>query len=104
MMSLSNLDKKRFRTIGHDLKPIVIIAQKGLTENIRQEIDRALESHELIKLKIQIPDRQAKQALVAEITAQAKAEVVQQVGHVVLLYRAAKRPDPKLSNLLRKTR
>ena len=44
-MSISNADKKRFRQIGHDLKPIVTIAQKGLTENILLEIKRALSDH-----------------------------------------------------------
>ena len=37
-MSLSNAEKKRFRAISHALKPSVIIAQKGLTENVAQEI------------------------------------------------------------------
>ena len=101
-MSLTNTEKKRFRAIGHNLKPVVIIAQKGLTENIGLEINRALDSHELIKLKLQIPDRAAKQQLTEEICKNYKAEAVQTIGHVLLLYRAAKRPDPKLSNLLRK--
>ena len=100
-MSLSNAEKKRFRTIGHNLKPVVIIAQKGLTENIGQEINRALESHELIKIKLQVPDRESKQELITEICETYRAEAVQTIGHVLLLYRAAKKPDPKLSNLLR---
>ena len=49
-MSLSNAEKKRFRAMSHALKPSVIIAQKGLTENVAQEIHRALEAHELIKI------------------------------------------------------
>ena len=81
---------------------MVIIAQKGLTENIGLEINRALDSHELIKLKFQIPDRAAKQKLTEDICKNYKAEAVQSIGNVLLLYRAAKRPDPKLSNLLRK--
>ena len=51
-MSASNNDKKKFRTIGHQLKPVVIIAQKGLTENIKEEIDRALTDHELSLIHI----------------------------------------------------
>ena len=47
-MPLDNSDKKRFRSIGHNLNPVVIIAQKGLSENIIEEIDRALKDHELI--------------------------------------------------------
>ena len=66
-MSASNNDKKKFRTIGHQLKPVVIIAQKGLTENIKEEIDRALTDHELIKIKLLTSTRDAKKELM-EVT------------------------------------
>ena len=66
-MSASNSDKKKFRTIGHQLKPVVIIAQKGLTENIKEEIDRALTDHELIKIKLLTSTRAAKKELM-EVT------------------------------------
>ena len=101
-MSLSNAEKKRFRAISHALKPSVIIAQKGLTENAAQEIDRTLEAHELIKIKLQVHDREKRKAMIEEICGTHQAESVQSIGHVVLLYRAAKRPDPRLSNLIRK--
>ena len=101
-MSLSNTEKKQFRSIGHNLKPVVIIAQNGLSENVSQEIDRALKDHELIKVKVQIPDRDSKQQLIEEICKTHGAECVQTIGHIALLYRAAKKPDPRLSNLKRK--
>lgn len=101
-MSISNSDKKKFRTIGHHLNPIVIIAQKGLTENIKEEIKRALKDHELIKIKLVTSTRQAKKELTEEICTEFQAECIQSIGHVILVYRAAKNPDPKLSNLQRK--
>ena len=101
-MSLSNAEKKRFRAISHALKPSVIIAQKGLTENVAQEIHRALEAHELIKIKLQVPDREKRRAMIEEICVTHQAESVQSIGRVELLYRAAKQPDPRLSNLIRK--
>ena len=99
-MSLSNADKKRYRQIGHGLNPVVTIAQKGLSDNIREELERALTEHELIKVKI-IADRDEKKALTGQICTDFKAECVQSIGHVILLFRAAKKPDPKLSNLAR---
>jgi RNA-binding protein len=101
-MSLDNADKKRFRSIGHNLKPVVIIAQKGLTENIIGEIDRALKEHELIKIKLITSTREDKRKLTEKICADFNAQCIQSIGHVILIYRAAKKPDPKLSNLLRK--
>lgn len=100
-MALTNAVKKRFRSIGHNLKPVVIIAQKGITENIHDEIERALKDHELIKLKLALPNHDDKKALIATICSEFKAECVQSIGHVALLYRATKKPDPRLSNLLR---
>ncbi len=101
-MSLDNADKKRFRTIGHNLKPVVVIAQKGLTENISKEIERALKEHELIKIKLITSTREDKQVLTEKICADFSAIRIQNIGNIILIYRAAKRPDPKLSNLLRK--
>lgn len=100
-MALSNTLKKRFRAIGHNLMPVVIIAQKGISENIHDEIERALEDHELIKLKLVAANRSDKRALTLSLCSEFKAQCVQSIGHVVLLYRAAENPDPRLSNLLR---
>ena len=100
-MSASNSDKKKFRTIGHQLKPVVIIAQKGLTENIKEEIDRALTDHELIKIKLLTSTRAAKKELMEVICSEFNAECLQSIGHIILIYRAAKKPGPNLSNLLR---
>jgi len=99
-MPLNNKQLKQFRSIGHHLSPIVIIA-KGLSENINSEIDRALNDHELIKLKVHSNDREVKKALVQSICKERDAELVQQIGHVALIYKAAKKPNPKLSNILR---
>ena len=100
-MTLSNADKKTFRAIGHQLKPVITVAEKGLTENIQLELERALNDHELIKLKLIAGDKAERTALVDEICALSKGVAVQTIGHMLLLYRAAKKPDPKLSNLLR---
>lgn len=98
---LSSGHKKRYRAIGHTLKPIVTIGGKGLTESLLTELERALEDHELIKIKLAIVDRELRQVTVTEICQQSGAEVVQAIGKTVLLFRAAKKPKPKLSNLIR---
>ena len=100
-MSLSNADKKQYRAIGHQLKPVITIAEKGLSESVLLELERALSDHELIKVKIVAADKTAKADLADEIAREATAEVVQSIGHMLLLFRAAKKPNPRLSNLLR---
>lgn len=100
-MSLSSDQKKRFRTIAHHLKPVVIIAEKGISEGVLTELERALEDHELIKLKINVAERDDKQLIIAELVEQTGAELVQTIGKVAVLYRPAKKQNPKLSNLTR---
>jgi len=100
-MTSSNEDKKHLRRLGHNLKPVVTIAGNGLSETVNAEIERALTDHELIKVKLVADDRDSKKALTEAICADHKAELVQSVGHVLLLFRKSKTPDPRLSNLLR---
>lgn len=100
-MPLSIAEKKRFRRIGHELSPVVLTGGQGLTEGILAETDRALEDHELIKVRVNGQDREERAAAMQEIAKQTKAQVVQIIGKIVLLYRPAKKPDARKSNLLR---
>ncbi|MFZ5560330.1 MAG: ribosome assembly RNA-binding protein YhbY [Pseudomonadota bacterium] len=100
-MRLSIAEKKNFRRIGHELKPVVMTGGQGLTENVLAEIDRALEDHELIKVRISADDRDDRAAAMKMVGSHCKAEIVQTIGKIVLLYRPARKPNPKLSNLLR---
>lgn len=100
-MSLSTAEKKRLRQIGHHLNPVVLLGSNGLTESVLAEIDARLEDHELIKVRVGGEDREERLALIANIAKSNHAEIAQVIGKLVLLYRPAKKPDPKLSNLLR---
>lgn len=100
-MKLTPEQKKRFRTIGHQLSPIVTVAEKGLTDTVSAEIERALNDHELIKVKVISEDRNKKSALIESLCKSTGAELVQQIGHIALILRKAKEPNPKLSNIVR---
>ncbi|HNJ87543.1 MAG TPA: ribosome assembly RNA-binding protein YhbY, partial [Agitococcus sp.] len=100
-MSLSIAEKKRFRQIGHQLNPVVLLGGHGLTEAVLAEIDRALEDHELIKVRLGGEDRELRLAMIDEIVQSTNCQAVQTIGKLVLLYRAAKKPNPRLSNILR---
>lgn len=100
-MPLSQQDKKRFRQIGHHLKAVLISGDKGLTESFLEELDRRLEDHELIKVKINAATREQRAELAQTLCQSSGATLVQRIGNIALLYRAAAKPDPKLSNILR---
>ena len=91
-MNISSTQKKHFRKIGHQLKPIIMIGDKGLSDAIIKEVNRALEDHELIKIKTSGGDRDAKNEIKAKILESSDAQLIQAIGHILLIYRAA-RPE-----------
>ena len=93
--------KKQFRTIGHKLNPIVTIAANGLSAGVLAELNRALDDHELIKVKLAIAERDERKEVVTELEALPNVELIQEIGKVVILYRHNKKANPKLSNLHR---
>ncbi|WP_372965855.1 ribosome assembly RNA-binding protein YhbY [Marinobacter sp.] len=100
-MSLSAEQRREYRAIAHNLKPVIIVGDKGLSEGLQEELDRALNDHELIKIKVASQDREARQEAIEELCKNSKAELVQTIGKIAVILRRAKKPNPKLSNLLR---
>lgn len=100
-MSLKGAQKKALRSIGHHLNPVVLVSENGLSEGLLKEVERALNDHELIKIRFVITERDERVALIEQLAQQVQAEVVQTIGKMALFYRPAKKPNPKLSNLLR---
>ena len=97
-MKLSDQPKRHLRGLGHALKPVVILGNAGLTENVAMEIDQALTHHELIKVRVNAADRESRAALIEAICAQTKGQAVQTIGHILLLYRRnPKKPRVPLS-------
>lgn len=100
-MSLSKQEIKHLRQIGHQLNPVVSIGENGVSDGALAELDRALEDHELIKVKLAIADREDRTEVAEYLLEKSGAELVQKIGKIILIKRAAKKPNPKLSNLLR---
>ena len=74
--------------MAHDLKPFVMIGQHGLSESVLAELESTLLKHELIKIKLRVSDREEKQQIVDKILKISKAELVQVIGGVLVIYRA----------------
>ena len=86
-MSLPERHRRKLRQLGHARKPVVIVGGQGLRESVLAEIDGALAHHELIKVRVNAGDREARDAMIGTICETTGAELVQRVGHVALLYR-----------------
>jgi len=94
-MSLKAAQKKNLRRLAHHLKPLVTVADKGLSESVVAEIERALNDHELIKVKLR-GERDVRKTWAQSIAAQCKAELVLTIGQVACFYR--KHPEKPVIN------
>ncbi|WP_148053294.1 YhbY family RNA-binding protein, partial [Pseudomonas frederiksbergensis] len=63
-MPLNPEQKKQYKAIGHHLKPVLTVADNGLTEGVLAELERALADHELIKIQLNILDRESRLATI----------------------------------------
>jgi RNA-binding protein len=94
-MALSEKQLRFLRGKAHPLKPVVMLGQKGLTDNVVAETVQALRDHELIKVRVRAADRSQREAWLAELVSQSACTLVSRIGHVAVLYRAAS-PIPRL--------
>lgn len=84
---LSKNAQKFLRGMAHDTKPVVTVADKGLTENIMIELDICLDQHELVKVKLRT-DRESRQQHATKILAETGAQKIQSIGQTLTIFRA----------------
>ncbi|MBB3226893.1 RNA-binding protein [Luteibacter sp. Sphag1AF] len=95
-MSLSPTQRRYLRSLAHDLSPVILLGNKGATEAVAKELALALDRHELVKVKLSGGDREERDAQIDFLAKDTGAETVQQIGHVVVLFRRNEQ-EPKLA-------
>jgi RNA-binding protein len=91
-MALTPKQKSFLRGKAHHLDPVVMLGKEGVSAAVLKAADKALEDHELIKIKVPSADQTEFRETVDAIMTETKAEVVQTIGHLLVLYRQAKKP------------
>ena len=86
-MGLTSSERQKLKALAHKLDPLVFIGGKGLNEAVIAEIDFALKSHELLKVRAGAMDRHERDEAFSRICARTGAEPVQQVGKVFVIFR-----------------
>ena len=92
MNTLTSKQRKRLRGLAHALEPVVHVGKEGATAALVAQVARALDDHELIKIRF-VDGKADKAELVAAIVAATGAAEAGTVGHVAILYR--RQPDPE---------
>lgn len=89
-IALTNAQIRFLRGQAHDLKAMLQVGGKGVSDALTAEVDGALEHHELIKVKVAAEDREARDAMIAALAERTGAALVQRIGHTAVLYRPSK--------------
>jgi RNA-binding protein len=93
-MTITVKQKNYLKKLAHHLKPVVLLGNAGLSEGVINEINIALDHHELIKIKINAGDRTARKQIADEIQQQCSATFVTAIGRIAIFYRQG--PDKKI--------
>ena len=94
-MKLSERQKKFLRRQAHNLKPVISMGDKGITDALVKELSGTLEHHELIKIKVRTGDRDSRDEAIQQIVESSGAILISRVGNIATLYRPRKK-DPKI--------
>ena len=86
-LQLSTAERKDKRAEAHHLEPVVTIGNAGSTPAVVREVDAALRAHGLIKVRVSIDDRAAREAVLVALADELGAAPIQHIGKLVVLWR-----------------
>lgn len=94
-MSMSSARRRELKAQAHALQPVLQTGANGVTDAVIAEAEIAIEHHELIKLRLAGADRQQRSEMAACLAEKLHAEIVGQIGMVVILYRESRKNRKK---------
>jgi putative YhbY family RNA-binding protein len=110
-LRLTTAERRQKRADAHHLDPAVMIGSAGLTPAVRHEVDAALDAHGLIKVRLALDDREAREAMLLSLAEDLGAAPVQHIGKLVVLWRPMpekekaerddRMPGPKIVKILK---
>lgn len=91
-IQLTSGERRTLKARAHGLDPVVLIGDGGLTAAVLEEIDRSLNAHELIKVRVAGEDRDARSDILRRVCEDLGATAIQHIGRILVIYR--QRPEP----------
>jgi len=95
-MKLSKNQNRHLRSLAHELKPVVMIGQHGLKETIFEEMEVALNSHELIKVKVNAGDKAERDEMIEKLIKKSGSDLIQKIGSVAVFFKR-NTDEPKIA-------
>ncbi|ACJ33192.1 MAG: RNA-binding protein [Anoxybacillus sp.] len=87
---LTGKQKRFLRSLAHHLTPIFQVGKGGVNDNMIKQIADALEARELIKVSVLKNCEEEKEVVAEQLAEGAGAEVVQLIGHTIVLYKESR--------------
>jgi RNA-binding protein len=110
-IQLTPAQRKDKRADAHHLDPVVMIGGDGLTPAVVKEIDAALNSHGLIKVRVFSDERETRVTFFETLANQLNAAPIQHIGKLLVLWRPMppkekveredRKPGPRVVKLLK---
>lgn len=98
MIELTSKQRKALEKQAHDLNPVVIIGQHGVTENLLKMVEDSLKTHELIKVKFN-EYKDDKREYSEDIANRTDSNLVRVIGNVAIFYRQNEAPEKRIISL-----
>ena len=95
-MALTSKQRAFLKKKAHELNPLVRIGKDGVTESLIQSILEAIDSRELLKVKILQNCEKEKEEVLEEFSKCSEFEVVGIIGRTIILFRE-NRDKPTIS-------
>ena len=94
-IQLTPTERKVHRALAHHLDPVVMIGNDGLTPSVLKEIDLALNSHGLMKVRVLGDDRTQRESMFHELADQLGAAPIQHIGKLLIFWRPQHEKEKK---------
>jgi len=86
-LTITPTQRKTLKGDAHDLNPVVMIGNDGLTPAVIKEAKLAISHHGLIKIRVFGDDREARIAIFEELCDKLDAAPVQHIGKLLVIWR-----------------
>ncbi|MEW9500503.1 ribosome assembly RNA-binding protein YhbY [Jeotgalibacillus marinus] len=87
---LTGKQKRYLRAEAHHLSPIFQVGKGGVNDNMIKQVREALEARELLKISVLQNCEQDKDDVATMITKGTRAELVQIIGNIVVVYKESR--------------
>ncbi|MDO4568431.1 MAG: ribosome assembly RNA-binding protein YhbY [Clostridia bacterium] len=86
-MGINSKQRAQLRAMANGIQPIFQIGKSGLTPQVVNELDAALEARELIKVSVLETCEQSAREVASMASERTHSDVVQTIGRKFVLYR-----------------